>query len=268
MIMRMQLLCRTIAWTLGRARRALVAAALVQLAIVGAAHALDASCPRNELIAGTVQIAKTANDAVRMSTAKTLIESWQFSLPELMREIAQMKRTPPSSWTKAELDWNVGLTRTVKTILETFDQSIPLFRKCRDDAVIKPLVWAARGDDKVLRLNTANILANVIDNTTVCFVLHHLDRAEPALGDDGRANLLGITRAMASYAYQDNAEQIQRVINGLRTRLGDRIKDLPQTAALITNIAGRVQNSENRSTRLPADLQRYCKDYPYDSALD
>lgn len=238
------------------------------LLIGGGASALESGCGKNELMAATIGVAKTGNAAVRASTFKTLAENWQFSLPELMREIEQIQRTPTSTWRQSDLEWNIALTNTVKNILATYDQSIPLFRKCDDEALIKPLVWAARGDDRDMRLNASNVLANIVDNTTVCFVLHHLYQGSPELKDDGRANLLGITRAMASYAYLETAEAIGRVLKKVQDELGDRIKQLPQTAGLIANILTRTAGSQNRGTRLPQSLQRYCKDYNYEAQLD
>ena len=250
-------------------RNAYVVAIVIACVLIGgSARALDSSCGKNELMSATVGVAKAGNAAVRVSTFKTLAENWQFSLPELMREIEQIKRAAPSTWKPADLEWNITLTNTVKNILATYDQSIPLFRKCDDEAVIKPLVWASRGDDKDIRLNASNILANTVDNTTVCFVLHHLYQDRPELKDDGRANLLGITRAMASYAYLETTQAIEKVIPKVQQELGDRIKQLPQTAALLVNILARAAGSQNRTTRLPESLQRYCKGYDYEAQLD
>jgi hypothetical protein len=252
----------------GRSARALLVLA-ASIAISNAAQAVDASCGKNDFMAASIGVARSANATVRTSTLKTVAESWQFSLPELMREIERMKRVRPgSAWDKPDLEWSTAITGTVKTILASYDQAIPLFRKCDDEGVIKPLVWAARGDERDLRLNSANILANIVDNTTVCFVVHHLSKTQPQLGDDGRANLLGITRAMAGYVYQDTAQDIEKVVRQLQTSLGDRLKQLTQTATLLVNISSRAAKSENRTTPLPEALQRYCKGYNYEAELD
>jgi len=244
-----------------------VLAVLASAFMGGSAYALDTACGRNELMATTVSVAKAGNAAIRVATFKTLTENWQYSLPELMREIEKIKQTAASTWDKADLEWNIAVTSAVKNILAAYDQSIPLFRKCDDDAVIKPLVWAARGDNRDMRLSAANVLANVVDNTTICFVLHHLYQSRPELSDDGRANLLGITRAMASYAYLETTAAIEEVIKKLQRELGERIKQLPQAAALMVNILARTAASQNRSTALPEGLQRYCKGYKYDAPL-
>jgi hypothetical protein len=232
-------------------------AALAFCMLSGVALAQDTRCSRNDLMAATIQVAKTGNDKdpARVAAIKTLVDNWRFTIPELVRAIAVMKHTAASTWDAAEIEWAITLTSIVKNTLANFDQSIQLFRTCDDETVIKPLVWAARGDNREIRLNAANILANVVDNTTVCFVLHHLNKEPPGLTDDGRANLLGITRAMASYAYKENVEAIEKVTKKMGVQLQPRLKDLPQTAALLTNIAARLANSQNGKTLLPESLQ-------------
>lgn len=251
----------------------LAASAVVIAMSASNAYGQGTTCAKSELMLPTIAIAKTGADAARVSAIKTLADNWQLSLPDLMQELSHMQRTPASTWSKAELDWYLSLTSLVRFILSAYDQSIVLFRICYDDSLrkpqlIKPLVWAARGDNKELRLNSANILANAVDNTTVCFVLHHLYKDRPPLTDEGRANLLGITRTMASYAYSENVAAINLTINELQRRLGDDLKKLPQTQALIVDIIARAASSKNAAAGLPAELQEYCKNYSYTVDVD
>ena len=173
--------------------------------------------------------------------ARALIENWQVSLPALMAAIEAMQKTEASTWESAERRQMVFLVGVVKTILASKSQSIQLFRQCDSDRTIKPLVWAARGDDTELRLNAANILANTVDNTTICFVLHHL--RDKGISANGRANLLGIARAVASYAYKENVIAILETVEVVTQNLGKSIEGLAQTQQLLIDLRARAERS-------------------------
>jgi hypothetical protein len=126
---------------------------------------------------------------------------------------------------------------------------------------VKVLAWAARSDDAGLRLNAANILANVVDNTTICFIVHHL--RDSSISRPGRANLLGVTRAMASYAYKDNVEAIAAVLGRIGAALNSSSGDLTQTRSIMVDITDRLQRSANKNAPIPVELRDFCKDYPY-----
>jgi hypothetical protein len=224
------------------------------------------SCGLDAATRATLESAKTASEDARVSIARALIDNWHASLPALMDAIQNMKESEASTWTAAERQYAIFLTGVVKTILASKNLSIPFFRQCDNDKTVKPLLWAARGDNTDLRLNTANILANTVDNTNVCFVLHHL--RDKNLSDNGRANLLGIARAVASYAYRENVEAISQTIEIVKQNLGNKLDGLPQTRLLLDDLQARAQKSSNGGAALPASLSRYCnKNYPYDAAL-
>ncbi len=220
-------------------------------------------CEISDLGRSSIDTLKTTNDKANtgITTAKLLIDNWRITLASLMKEIEEVD---PLDQPRAWKPYIAEIVNIVKTVLANNDQAIPLFRECRTDRTIKPLVWAARGEVSSLRLNAANILANVVDNTTVCFVLHHLLRDETII-DAGRANLLGVTVAMASYAYKDNAVAIRETQKVVRERI--RGKDLPQTEKILAELLARTERSPNRDQALPQDLSKYCKGYPYDTPL-
>jgi hypothetical protein len=208
---------------------------------------------------------KPAISALRSDTsdkrplARTLVESWRASLPALMQEISELPKGPVASWSQSEKQYAAALTDTVKTILATTDQAIQVFRQCDNDRVVKALAWAARSDETALRINSANILGNVVDNTTLCFVLHHL--RDPAIDMRGRANLLGVAVAVASYAYKENVQGIDDTLAALKDRVqGD---GLAQTQRLILELGERAKRSTNGSISLPDSLGGYCKAYSY-----
>ena len=161
-----------------------------------------------------------------------------------------------------------SLLDVVQTILASTNLAIQSFRQCRDDTIIKRLAWAARDEDDfatTLRVRAANILANVVDSTDVCFVLHQL--RDRSIGIRGRANLLAVTLAMAGYAYQENAKAIKDTLTIVSQNLPKDAAELSDTQRLILNVTDRLANSENASTLLPPYLQKYCKSYSYDGPL-
>ena len=131
-----------------------------------------------------------------------------------------------------------------------------------ETAVVRPLLWAARGQNQSLRLNATLILGNVVDNTTVCYVLHHL--RDPDINPNGRANMLGVTLAVASYAYEENANAIEETLKLLRVG-----SDMAQTQKIATDVAERVKVSSNRSRKLAvAGLEEPCAKYKYEDKVE
>jgi hypothetical protein len=246
----------------GRLAISAVAAALCIAGTSGGADAQALNCGTNDLARLALETLKKKADDTSPS-ARNLVENWRANLPDLRKDIERMRLTPPSTWPPADLQWATLVTNIAKTILESNDLAITLFRQCRDglDQVIKALVWAARGDETNLRINAASILANVVDNTTVCFVLHHL--RDPTISASGRVNLLGVTVGMASYAYKENVDSIQQTIRRLNLS-----GDTTQTQRLIDELLTRIQRSPNRDTSLPDNLSMFCKNYNYDGPLN
>jgi hypothetical protein len=224
------------------------------------------ACDVNPLTIVTLKTVRSGDDGARIEAARSFLDNWRVNLPGLIKEVGQLPSGKTSSWLAPDLRYATFLTDVVKTILSANDQAIPLFRLCDNDRIIKVLAWGARSDERALRLNAANILANVVDNTTVCFVLHHL--RDPAINANGRANLLGVAVAVGSYAYKENVEAIGATLDQLRTSLAASHDDLSQTQKLIVELASRVQRSSNGNTPLPDALSAYCKSYDYRGSLE
>ncbi|WP_035641926.1 hypothetical protein [Bradyrhizobium sp. ORS 375] len=202
-----------------------------------------------------------------MASAAALGQIGSDALPVLMASISETLRrdAEASAWPQAQRDSAVILTDVVRAILSNDPQAILRFRQCTTDAVIRPLVWAARGDNQRLRVNAANILANVIDNTTVCFVLHHL--RDSGITASGRANLLGITNSMASYAYRENVASIMKTLDIVNEQILNGI-GFDQSRMIIRDISSRMAQSENKNVSLEAvSLQRYCLNYDFGAPL-
>jgi len=161
----------------------------------------------------------------------------------------------------------VALTDVLRTIVSNNVEAIGLFRACDDPKIVRPLVWAARNvSNSSARINATLVLGNIVDNTTVCFVLHHL--RDPKISINGRANLLGVTLAMAGYAYEENAKAIEDTIAIVQRNISTVQMDLTQTQKLIADIGARVRSSANRNTPLPPSLREPCASYGYSRDLE
>lgn len=253
-----------------RMRCAVMAACYLNIAIcawgtapAGAQSA--SSCEVNDLTRLTLNNLKAADEKVQIAAGRSLIENWRSSIPGLIGELQQLKKDP-ESWSASELKQAILLTDIVKAILSTSDQSIALFRQCDNDKVVKALAWLARGSDKTLRINTANILANTVDNTTICIILRHLQ--DRSISTNGRANFLGVTVAVASYAYKENIEAINTTLKQIQQDVLSSKDDLAQTQQLMIEIAARALKSSNANTPLPDSLKDYCRGFKYSDPLD
>ena len=239
-----------------------IAAAVLASAEPAEAQGIVQDCRVAEYLQPTLEALKSADKDQRISAARTLVEGWRASLPNLIREIETFRRGQVSAWEPAERQYATIVTDTVKTILASTDQAIQFFRQCDNDRVIKRLAWAARGEETALRINAANILANATDNTTICFVLHHL--RDPSIDVRGRANLLGVAVAVAGYAYSENVKAIDDTLKKVAEKLSSSTEGLAQTQKLMNEVDTRAKRSSNGSTPLPESLKLYCKDYRYD----
>lgn len=221
--------------------------------------------PRSD-VTTALQSLQAKDEKSRLAAAATLAQIGKDALPALMAAIPDTMQHNAQSETWPQKDVAVALAEVTRAILAGDRQAILRFRQCTTDTIIKPLVWASRGDNQRLRVSSANILANVVDNTTVCFVLHHLRDAD--LSTPGRANLLGVTNSMASYAYEDNVASISKTMQIVNAQIGTSA-GLDQTRAIIGDISGRIERSENKGTSLQAaGLKEYCTGYDFGGKLN
>jgi hypothetical protein len=140
------------------------------------------------------------------------------------------------------------------------------FRRLDDLDTVEVLTYGARNQNPDVRLNSLLILANIVDNTTVCVPLDHLfdpnlDRTD--YGKKGRANLLAVVSVVAPWAYAENFQNI----NSARNFSADQIaggQPAPDTQRIIKNVDDRLKSQtdrSNKSVRLPEQLARDCKAY-------
>ncbi|WP_456765958.1 hypothetical protein [Bradyrhizobium sp. USDA 3650] len=146
------------------------------------------------------------------------------------------------------------------------NEFISLFRDNDNIAVVSVLTYAARSDIYDARLNSVLILGNIIDNTTVCVPIAHLNDPEldsTDYGKNGRANLLGIVSVVAPWAYFENYDAIEQTRALLSAKVGEN-PDYKTTRTILDNIDKRLRsqtNQTNRSVPLPAEFKTACKNY-------
>jgi hypothetical protein len=131
---------------------------------------------------------------------------------------------------------------------------ISLFREVDDINAVSALSYAARSGEKDLRLNAVLILGNIIDNSTVCVPLAHLNDSsllDTPGGGNGRANLLGVISVVVPWAYKENYESITATIAALETALTDKADTL-QTQRILNNVKTRSL-SQNKGTATNKD---------------
>jgi len=144
---------------------------------------------------------------------------------------------------------------------------IAKFRAADDLDVASVLSYGARSDIYDLRLNSVLILGNVIDNTTVCVPLAHLN--DPGLldspnGINGRANLLGVVSVVAPWAYQENFDNIKRTTDAIQETLGSPDTSQKSTSASLANIDARLNSQNihtNKESSMPKEWRKACADY-------
>jgi hypothetical protein len=136
-------------------------------------------------------------------------------------------------------------------------QAIDEFRDDDDLAVIETLVDMAALDDRGIRINATLILANVVDNTTLCALIDRLLAGN--LSDNARYNLLQVVKVVASYARQENRAWIQAALEQTRVQIGNS-ESTARTSALVGEIAGVLDRGG------PVDPATFAEKYPAEYA--
>ena len=155
-------------------------------------------------------------------------------------------------------------TNTTKNL----DGFISTFRNNDSIGTVSVLSYGTRSEVSDLRLNSLSILGNVIDNTTVCVALAHLN--DPTLldspnGNNGRANLLAAISVVAPWAYKENFENISRTVKAIKDSIMNRDDPtLKYTVYALNNINDRLETQKpnsNKSVPMPDKWRANCQAY-------
>jgi hypothetical protein len=174
----------------------------------------------------------------RYGAAQTLIDRWPASVPKLITRLGSYDRadTKPA-FSRDDVAALIALTDVVRSIVVNKDGAVEAFRRSADkDKAVKVLASAAAADNADLRLNATYILASVLDNSTVCVVLQNLH--DPNISEQGIANLTQALSSVAGYAYQENANAIQRIVGDLK-----RSKTAQSSVQFLQDLDRRTQGA-------------------------
>lgn len=79
----------------------------------------------------------------------------------------------------------------------------------KDDEAVRLLIPFAADARSKARIPSTLILANVVDNTNVCFVISYLYKNMETIDPNGRYNLLQVLLQVSNYAFSDNAQLME-----------------------------------------------------------
>jgi hypothetical protein len=214
-----------------------------------------------------------------------LLADWKTAVKCLKRDLEGLKGiAEATSLPQATRNQFLSSTGAIRAIISklnkddenakttaSLDEFIKLFREKENLEAIIVLTFGVRSDNYQARSNSLLILANVIDNTTVCVPLDHLwDKNLGVLDKDqdypirGRANLLSVVSVVAPWAYKENFINIKTVKDSIFNSIDKADPTLKQTVDILNNIEARLgaqTNDTNKNINLPDELKRDCKTY-------
>lgn len=121
--------------------------------------------------------------------------------------------------------------------------AIMTFRTWNDnDDAVRSIIPFAAGYSEEARIPATLILANVVDNTNICYVIAYVKLA-PEMDPSGRFNLLQVILQVSSYAYRDTAEWISDLVGELSKELKTE-ESAGKTKKILSLIQSRLQSRE------------------------
>jgi hypothetical protein len=208
------------------------------------AQAPDPAC--SALLA---RVEETAGGSAALSS-EVAATNWQANARCLMGYLGQIEANapiPPATVNRLRV-----VAGTLRAMIELNAKDFRgVLSSASTYASTRSLALAAASQEQILRLNASFVLANIIDPKITCVIVDQL--ADPELqrseqGRNGRANLLGVLRAMANWAdpytralmrealetsaaqiaHETNVEVTGNLINDVRTRLNTPIRNALQ----------------------------------------
>ena len=198
-----------------------------------------------------------------------LLADWRPASKCLLLVLHQMStRVSSPDLSPDDLQQFVKTTGALNTIIATFDGRAVIEHLRANDTIqtASALSWGARNVERSARLNATMLLANIVDNNTICVPIDHLydtDFIANESGINGRANLLSVVSVISPWAHRENYHNILRLIE----QVGPQIEgpNLDKTRSLVGDICRRLglqetSKARNMNTPLPSSL-RACETY-------
>ncbi len=165
-------------------------------------------------------------------------------IPEFELELRDPNPNPEA------IEAYLSLTAAAILLVESDFENVTRFRALDNINVAKTLAAGSGHPDRSVRLNSARLLASIVDNTSLCVVLDQLHQpVTPEEGDvsvNARANLLGVARAAASWIGEENQYALSETLAyTVRSITQEDSIDLSKTQALVSDIGSRLLSNSN-----------------------
>lgn len=235
-------------------------ACLFAFVIFGAIHAVDAKAESNACssISSTV-IEGKAQRLSQLSAMTDPLSCIVPQIPEFRLDLSDQEPRPRA------IEAYLSLTAAAILLVENDFAYVTRFRTIDDMLVVKTLASGAGHPIRSVRINSARLLASIVDNSTLCVVLDYLHAPVKPVGDDNnssvnaRANLLGVVRGAAKWIGIENQRALQDTLDyTVRTISNENSVELPKTLALISDIERRLE--ANISGHIPLSEREGCRD--------
>ncbi|WP_415402446.1 hypothetical protein [Tateyamaria sp. SN3-11] len=206
--------------------------------------------------------------AQRLSELNTVVDPLSCIVPQIPKYKADLANPQPAL---EALEAYLSLTAAAILLVESNFEYVTRFRAIDDIEVAETLAIGAGNRDRSVRLNSARLLASVVDNSTFCVVLDYLHAPVRLIEDDNstsvnaRANLLGVVRGAAQWIGEENQLALARTLDyTVRSIDFENTENLTKTLALIADIERRLDtNTAGRISLIAreecgtADLYKY-----------
>ena len=151
----------------------------------------------------------------------------------------------------------VSRVRELRNSLQT-NADISTFRNWEyDDKIVERLVPLAAGPRSELRVPATLILADIVDNTNVCYLIAYLAKT-PDIGADGQFNLLQVTNQVAKTPYQETGMWISNIVD-LKASQIKNLKYYENTSALLERTKASLRTSSIYGSLKKENPDRYVK---------
>jgi hypothetical protein len=195
---------------------------------------------RSMLFALALALASLPKNALAQESGKAAIPT--VSTSDMKEWIRQISAVTVGGSLSTETSGLLVLLEKMRLSL-TSSSNIEEFRRNDDQNLISRLATIATADDAGLRFNSASILANVTDNTTLCVVLDKsLDRS---IDIAARFNLLQTVKVVSTFSTRDNSYWIRSTINQIRSS-SERKKDLDRTLQVLDQIDQSLDSQKDQ----------------------
>jgi hypothetical protein len=231
-----------------------LSAGLLVLVFLGSQARAGTSAQDDVDIATSVE----QSNETRVAATNNLAETWQDSIPVLLRNIDAYYRSGSNPPYQPDATGKlVPLTDVLVNIVLNKDGAAQKFSESNPEKTVELLAAAAGGPERDLRFNSSYILAKVVDDDNLCVILNRL--LDPDLGYSGQINLLQIAISGTNNASRENVEAAKETAEQLRKTAEGKV------AVLVSLLDQIAKSREETAGPIPADS--YCAHYDIEKGV-